>query len=128
MTKYPTSSVIVTSVAIAAIVLFGTGTHSQTPAKPAAPVTAPVAKPKTPPAIPVETREKFFKAQAEVESAQTAFQQAQKTMQDKTAAFQAQLAKAQEACGADYTITLDMDGELVCVEKPSQPAPAETKK
>jgi hypothetical protein len=101
--------------------------ENQTPAKPPAPAPKPEVKPKVAPVIPVEVREKLFKAQAELLASQTALEHAQQAAQAKTAAFQVEVKKAQETCGADYSVNLDQVGEVVCTENPAAPKAPEKK-
>lgn len=96
---------------IASIVLCSMTVFSQEP------------KPKSPPTISVDLREKFFKAQSEARLAEGTLQQATVVAQTKNAALQEQVNKLNTACGTEHTPNLDKDGELVCVDKPKTPEP-----
>lgn len=87
-------------------------------------VYAQTAKPKTAPVVPVELREKFFKAQAEYQTEAAKAQQATQSAQVKNVALNEQMEKLKTACGAEYVPNLDKDGEIICTEKPKAPEAA----
>jgi multidrug efflux pump subunit AcrA (membrane-fusion protein) len=82
------------------------------------------AKLKTAPVISEKLRGDFFKAQSEAQTAQTALEHAQQAAQVKIQAFQNELKKAQDVCGAEYQLSPAQNGEIVCVEKAKAPEPA----
>jgi hypothetical protein len=119
---------------LAVVMMAASAVSAQTPAvKPAVPPQAklevkPEAKPA--PAVPVELKEKFFKAQLEALEAQDAAKLAQDEEKAKLDLFQATVKKAQEACGSEHQLSLDKERELTCVEKPkpAEPKPEPAKK
>lgn len=78
-------------------------------------------KTKTAPTIPIEVREKYFKARSEYQAAQTVADQASKAAQEKNNVLQEQAKKIESLCGAEYAPILDKDGELACSDKPKIP-------
>ncbi len=81
-------------------------------------------KPKTPPTISVEVREKFFKAQSEYQNAAETLREATTLAQTKNTTLQEQVKNIQVVCGTEFQPNIDKDGELVCVDKPKTPEPA----
>jgi hypothetical protein len=72
------------------------------------------AKPKAAPVVPVELRERFFKAQSEYRASAADAQQATQAAQAKNSALQSEIEKLKSACGANFNPNLDKDGEIVC--------------
>jgi len=86
-------------------------------------------KPK-PPAVSLEFKAEFFKAQSQAQAAQMALEQTAqfKESQDKQKAFQAAVVKLQKLCGDKFQAGLDQSGDPYCTAKPEPPKPAETEK
>lgn len=81
-------------------------------------------KPKVePPAVPVEFKAEFFKAQSQMQQTEASLEQTPqwKVAQEKQQAFQAVIVKFQKLCGADFQPQLDTNGDPVCVAKPTPP-------
>lgn len=127
---------------LALFMLFAATLHAQktpapTPPKPADPPKA--EKAPAPPAIPVELRAKFFKAQAENMAASQAMEKAAEalpqyaTSKAKGEAMQAVIQELVRTCGKDFMPSLSSDkdpetaGDPVCIAKPVPPKPAEKK-
>lgn len=84
-------------------------------------------KPKTPPAIPLELRAKYFKAQTQAQAAQT---EVENTPQYKFLQAKRQSAidvsnEIQTLCGENFVAQLDKDGDPACVAKPEPPKAVE---
>lgn len=82
---------------------------------------APKEEPKKadPPVIATDLKEKFFKAQSELSSAQLTLERT-KEFQDhqvKAAAFQNLINDLVKLCGNDFQIGLDKDGDPTCLPK-----------
>lgn len=95
-----------------AVVFLAVGSYAQT------------AKSKTAPVVPVELREKFFKAQAEFQGASVAAKEAASAAQAKNTVMMEQIEKIKTVCGADFAPNTDKDGEIICQEKPKAAEPA----
>lgn len=76
------------------------------------------------PTISVDTREKFFKAQAEFQNASFALREATQAAQIKNSVLQQQMDALKNACGKEYQPNMDKDGEIVCTETPKAAVPA----
>ena len=82
-----------------------------------------------PPKITQEQAAKFFKAQAQSQTAQSALQQTPqfKAAQEKQQAFQDEINSLVKFCGEKYSLQLikdgkpDNDGDPTCVVKPEPP-------
>src|SRR5882762_7825478 len=81
-------------------------------------VYAQTSKPKIPPVVPVELREKFFKAQSEYQNAAINLREATTTAQVKNSVLQEQMEKIKTSCGKEFRPNLDKDGEIVCIDVP----------
>jgi hypothetical protein len=79
--------------------------------------------PATPPAVPVEFKAEFFKAQSQMQQTEASLEQTPqwKVAQEKQQAFQAVIVKFQKLCGSDFQPQLDTNGDPVCVVKPAPP-------
>lgn len=101
-----------------AILAFGPLAFMQT----AAPKEAP-----KPPVISDAQKLAYFKANSEFQTASVQVEQATKLAQQKQVALQAAGNAIVEACGKDFTATMDGKGDPACVAKP-EPAKVETAK
>lgn len=88
-------------------------------------------KPKVePPAVPVEFKAEFFKAQSQMQQTEASLEQTPqwKVAQEKQQAFQVVIVKFQKLCGSEFQPQLDTNGDPVCVLKPPAPASPKTEK
>ncbi len=75
-------------------------------------------KPKTPPIISIELREKYFKAQSEYQVAAIRLRELTSEAQVKNSALQDVVSKINATCGENFLADTDKDGEIVCIDKP----------
>lgn len=71
-----------------------------------------------PPVLTADQKLEFFKAQAEYQSAQAKVTEDAATAQQKQTALQASIKTLTDACGKDFTPSIDPKGYPVCVAKP----------
>jgi hypothetical protein len=99
------------------------GALAQTPKAPEPPKPA---KTGDAPAIPVELREKYFKAVSQAQQAQVQLEQLQKVVTERNTEVQASVAELTKACGDKHRPNIGKDGEPFCEAKPPEPVkPAE---
>ena len=84
-------------------------------------------QPPKPPAITDALKIAYFKANSEFLTARSQAEQASQVAQQKQAALQEAAKAITEACGKEFTPTMDAAVEPACVEKPKADATKEKK-